>query len=153
MRVAVQILTISLMALTYNANAGKVDFNHRGVQNGAMIESCYHDPCSVAKVVKFNIIKKKPDSTLLKLNVVGGSRQWDSKKVIWNHNFHDIYITCSIKKPMIKAWDQTDIIPLNENAFSGVMWSSGSMYLQACHNFTGEPTKAVKKYGYNVKEE
>lgn len=48
MRVAVQILTVSLMALTYNANAAKVEFDHRGIQKGAVAETCYHEPPPMA---------------------------------------------------------------------------------------------------------
>ena len=153
MKIAFQTLVLSSIALTCNANAAKVEFDHRGIQKGAVAETCYHEPCTVTKVIKFDVLKKSPTSTLIKLKVLGGKREYDSKKVVWNHEFHDIYINCSIKSPTLKEWGETNIIYLNSNSFSGIDWPRGALYLQACHNFTDEPTKAVRKYGYNVKQD
>lgn len=143
-------LAIAFFVLPFSANAN--NFNHKGIQKGAISESCYHNPCSVVRVMKFEVLKKSPQSTLIKLNVVGGSRDWDAKKTIWNHSAHNLYVTCSIKKPTVKIDNQTTVIPLNRDPVPGVLYADTALYLQACHNFLGDETKAAKKYGYKVQD-
>lgn len=153
MKLSTKFLLVSILLLTFDANATNPTFNHKGIQKGAISESCYRDPCSVAKVMKFEILKKTPQATSIKLKLVGGSREWDAKKTLWNHDFHDVYVTCSIKKPTVKIGDQITIVPINpEGAISGVLISDAELYLHTCHNYYGAIEEAAKKYGYNVKE-
>ena len=103
--------------------------------------------------MNFELLKNKPDYRLIKLKVVGGQQSWNSKKTIWNHNFHDLYITCSLKQPSIKNGNQTTIIPINrQESVPGVLYADTTLYLQACHNFDGDSIDAAKKYGYNIKD-
>ena len=76
----------------------------------------------------------------------------EHKKKIWNHDFHTVYITCSIKKPTTQIDDQITILPLNAEGVPGVLFSDAQLYLKTCHNYTGDDTKAAKKYGYNVRD-
>ncbi len=149
----IKFLALPLALLAFNVNAANTSFNHKGIQKGATSSSCYHNPCSIVKVMNFKLLKDRPDHKLIKLKVVGGTQGWDSNKTIWNHNFHDLYITCSLKKPSIKNGNQTTIIPINrQEGVPGVLYADATLYLQACHNFDGDSTDAAKKYGYNVKE-
>lgn len=150
MKLSIGFVAVSLCALTFNVNAANPTFNHKGIQKGAISESCYRDPCLVVKVMKFEILKKTPQTTSIKLNVVGGYRGWDAKNTDWNHFFHDLYITCSIKKPTVQIGDQVTILPLNPEGVPGVLFSDAQLYIQTCHNYFGDDYKAAKKYGYNV---
>lgn len=152
MKLSTGFIAASLLALTFNATAANPTFSHKGIQKGAISESCYHNPCSIGKVMDFEIVKKTPQTTSIKLKLVGGSRDWDSKKIVWNHTAHNTYVTCSIKKPTVKIGDQVTIVPINpEGTISGVLISDAELYLQTCHNYEGEISKAAKKYGYNVR--
>lgn len=153
MKTSIKLILLALGLFALNANAANPTFNHKGIQKGATSSSCYRNPCSVVKVMDFKLLKNKPAYRLIKLKVVGGTQGWDSKKTIWNHDFHDLYITCSLKNPSVKIGDQTTIIPINrEEGVPGVLYFDSTIYLQACHNFDGDSTDAAKKYGYNVKE-
>ena len=128
-------------------------FDSSGVQQGAQLESCYHDPCSIAKVMEFKLIDQTPTASDIELTVVGGSRGFESESIEWNHEAHKIQIHCSITKPTLQIGDQVTVIPLNESGVPGVLWSDAETYMQACHNYTGEMGAGIQKYGYNVQEE
>lgn len=153
MKTLISLTLLSLGLFAFDANADSTNFNHKGIQKGAVSESCYREPCSVGKVMKFDILKKTPQTTLIKLKLVGGSRNYNSKKITWSHDFHDVYVTCSIKKPTVRMDDQITIVPINpEGAISGVLISDAELYLHTCHNYKGDISEAARKYGYNVKE-
>lgn len=153
MKLSIKFLFVPIILLAFDASAANTNFNHKGIQKGAISESCYRDPCSVAKVMKFEILKKTPQATSIKLKMVGGIREWNEKKITWNHDFHDVYVTCSIKKPIVKIGDQITVVPINpKGAISGVLISDAELYLHTCHNYYGAIEEAAKKYGYNVKE-
>ena len=153
MKLSTGFIAVSLLALTFSATAANPTFNHKGIQKGAISESCYRDPCSIGKVMNFEIVKKTPQTTLIKLKLVGGSRNWNTKKIVWNHDFHTVYVTCSIKKPTLERDDQITILPLNpESIVPGVLISDAELYLQACHNYSNYDPKAAKRYGYNVRD-
>ncbi len=133
------------------ASYGWYDF--RGAKKGAILESCYHDPCSVAKVIKNTIIKNNPDDdfVLIKLKLLGGSREWDSKKVIWNRQPHNVYITCSQNSPTTRTDSDSNLIPFNsELGVMGALMSDAQLYMKTCHNFDGDTADFAKKYGYDV---
>ena len=153
MKTSIKLILLSLGLFALNANAANPTFNHKGIQKGAESFSCYRDPCSVVKVMNFELLKSTSNYKLIKLKVVGGRQGWDSEKTIWNHHFHNLYITCSLKKPSVKNGEQTTIVPINRQmAVPGVLYADTTLYLKACHNFDGESTDAAKKYGYNVKD-
>lgn len=127
-------------------------FNFSGVQKGAKLESCYHDPCSIARVMEFKLIKQTPTESNIELTLVGGSRGWDAKQIEWNHEAHKIQIQCSITKPTIQIEDQVTIVPLNNSGVPGVLWSDAETYMQACHNYTGDMDAGIQQYGYNVQD-
>ena len=141
----------ALPGLAFEANQN-VKFNHSGVQKGAISESCYHDPCSVAKVTNFKQLQKSPEQSLIELTLLGGSRNWKSKKTLWNKSTHKVFITCSIERPTIAIDGQTTIVPLSPNGVPGVFYSDTTLYLRACHNYVGDDSKAAIKYGYNIQE-
>lgn len=126
-------------------------FDHRNIQKGATSENCYRDPCSIVRVMDFKLLDKRSDYHFLKLKVVGGTRNWDSKKIIWNHNFHNLYITCSLESPTIQNGDQITKLPINPKmGIPGVLFGDGMLYAQACHNYNGDVSDLANKYGYNV---
>lgn len=128
-------------------------FDYSGAQKGAQFESCYHDPCSIARVMDFKLIKQAPTESDIELTLVGGSREWDVDEVEWNHEAHKIQIHCSITKPTLQIGEQITVIPLNDSGVPGVLWSDAETYMQACHNYTGEMGAGIEQYGYNVQEE
>lgn len=135
--------------LSFSANA--IVFNHSGIQKGATSENCYHDPCSIVKVMDFQLLEKESKYHLIKLKAVGGTRAWKSKKIIWNHEPHNLYITCSRENPTVQNGDDTTTLPINpEMSIPGVLYGDGMLYSQACHNFNGDTTDLAKKYGYNI---
>ncbi len=126
-------------------------FDHSKAQIGATMESCYHDPCSVAKVMNFQILNQSPDDVDVELTVVGGSRGWEAKKVSWNHEKHTIQVTCSLEKPTLRIQGQVTVIPLSAQGVPGVLTSDAETYLQTCHgDFSGTIEDAATYYGYNV---
>lgn len=127
-------------------------FNHASVQKGAMIESCYHSPCSIAKVQAFKQLSQTPNSSNIELLVVGGSREWESKNIEWNHQPHSIQISCSITRPSIGFDDDQEILPLNASGVPGVIYASAVTYIQACHGDKVDVEQAISQYGYNVKD-
>ena len=130
-------------------------FNHSGIQKGAIAENCYHNPCSIVKVMDFKLLENEPDHHFIKLKVVGGTQAWNSKRIIWNHNFHNLYIMCSLQSPSIQNGDGITKLAINpDDGLPGVLWGDGQLYSQACHNFTkGDTTDLAKKYGYNIRED
>lgn len=130
-------------------------FNFSGAQKGTVMEFCYRDPCSVAKVTDFQILKQTAKDVDLELTLVGGSKGWDDTKISWNNTTHKVQITCSIDKPTIGMDGQVTVVPLNNNlGVPGVLMTDAEMYLYACHgDFNGTIENAVTKYGYNVQDE
>ena len=70
MKLSTGFIVASLLAITLNATAANPTFNHKGIQKGAISETCYRNPCSIGKVMKFEILKKTPQTTLIKLKLV-----------------------------------------------------------------------------------
>lgn len=131
----------------------KSNFDHSGVQVGAMLESCYHDPCSVSEVQAFQLQNTTPTESNIQLTLLGGSRGFDAPAVDWNTQPHNIQIHCSITKPTLQIDDQVTVIPLNSSGVPGVLWSDAETYMQACHNYTGGMGEGIKKFGYNVQDQ
>ena len=130
-----------------------IAFDFSGVQKGSQLESCYHDPCSIARVMEFKQLNQTPTETNIELTVVGGSREFEFEHIDWNHEAHKIQIQCSLTKPIVQIGEQVTVIPLNASGVSGVLWSDAETYLQACHNYTGEMMAGIQQYGYNVQED
>lgn len=130
-----------------------IAFDFSGVQKGSQLESCYHDPCSIARVMEFKQLNQTPTETIIELTVVGGSREFESEHIDWNHEARKIQIQCSLTKPIVQIGEQVTVIPLNASGVSGVLWSDAETYLQACHNYTGEMMAGIQQYGYNVQED
>ncbi|MDO4441057.1 MAG: hypothetical protein Q4B81_02625 [Moraxella sp.] len=136
------------------ANAKVVKFDHSGVKVGSIVESCYHNPCSGAKVIGFKKLSSSPSSAMIELKLLGYSRDWDSKKKDWNKKSHKIFITCSIDHPTLTIDGQVTTLPLNsENAIPGVLYSDYTMYAATCHGRDNlDETRLAKKYGYDVQD-
>ena len=130
----------------------KSNFDHSGVQVGAMLESCYHDPCTVAEVQNIKVLNQNSIESNIELTLLGGSRGFDAESVDWNVEPHKIQVHCSITKPTLQIDDQVTVIPLNTSGVSGVLWGSAETYMQACHNYTGEMGEGIQKFGYNVED-
>lgn len=128
-------------------------FDFSGVQKGAQLESCYHDPCTIGRVIAFKKLSQTPAESNIELTLVGGSRGWDAEKIEWNHDAHKIQIQCSLTKPTLQIGDQVTVVPLNDSGVPGVLWSDAETYMQACHNYTGEMGAGIQQYGYNVQAE
>lgn len=130
----------------------KSNFDHSGVQVGAMLESCYHDPCSVSEVQAFQLLNTTPTESDIELGLLGGSRGFEAESVDWNVEPHKIQVHCSITKPTLQIDDQVTVIPLNASGVPGVLWGDAETYMQACHNYTGEMGEGIQKFRYNVKD-
>lgn len=157
MKLPIKFLLVPVVLLAFDANAANSNFNHKGIQKGATSMSCYHDPCAVTRIMNFEITKKKPGYTQLKLKAVGGYRGWDDKKTIWDHEFYTMYVNCSLKRPNIAGSlnGENDILPIGvgDNSWiPGAQYPDVILYLQACHNYNGEPEKGGAKYGYKIRQ-
>lgn len=126
-------------------------FNHAKVQKGAIIESCYHSPCSIAKVQAFKQLSQTKNRSNIELLVIGGSREWDSKKIEWNYEPHTLQVSCSITQPSLGFGDDLEILPLNPSGVPGAIYSSAVVYTQACHA-NDDVEQVITKYGYNVND-
>lgn len=139
------------ISFTAQANANTAQFNHGGLIKGKVTETCYHEPCSVAKIQSYRVLTKSYAETKLELTLLGGSRNWEAKKISWNNTPHKIIVKCSYTQPTVQVGSQKTVIPLNDGlGVPGILMSSAELYLYACHNYTGEMTKAINRYGYNV---
>lgn len=140
-----------LFGLSATAVAGGSAFTQAGLNGQPVIKSCYRDPCSVARVMDYQVLQNNASNRLLKLKVAGGSQYWDSNKINWNNNFHNVYIRCSRTTPKVQIGTEKTLIPLNPKVgVPGVLVSDTELYLKACHNFDGRDTDAARKFGYNI---
>lgn len=127
-------------------------FNHSGVEPGKIMEFCYRDPCSVAKVQDFQILSKTAKDVDVELTLLGGSKGWEQTETEWSDSTHKIQITCSIEKPTVRMDGQVTVVPLNRDlGVPGVLMTDAEMYLNTCHgDFNGTIEEATIKYGYDV---
>lgn len=132
-----------------------VSFNHSGVQVGKVMEFCYRDPCSVAKVEDFQILSRTSNDVDMELTLLGGSKGWEQDETEWSDSTHKVQITCSIDKPTVRIEGQVTVIPLNNDlGVPGVLMTDAEMYAHACHgNFNGTLEEMTTNYGYNVHTE
>ena len=130
----------------------KIVFDHSEVQKKVTLESCYHDPCSVMRVMGFKQLGRTPTESNIELTVVGGTKGWEDKNVEWNHEAHTVQFKCSITKPTIGSGESANVVPLNDNGVPGVYWSDAEYYMHACHSYNGEMGEGIRKFGYNVQE-
>lgn len=139
------------MGLMTVIHANSAEFNHGGLIKGKVTETCYHEPCSVAQIQSYRVLNKGYAETKLEVTLLGGSRNWEAKEVSWNKTPHKVIVHCSYTQPTIQFGSQKTLIPLNDEwGVPGILMSSAELYLYACHNFTGDMTKAINRYGYNV---
>ena len=128
-----------------------VIFNFSGLKRGAVSTSCYHNPCSVAKIVSFRQLETTREYSRIELQLVGGEKAWNTRRIRWNPRPHTVTVNCSIQHPSISTAGETTLIPLgSETGVPGVLVSSAELYLLACHNFRGSLNEAATKYGYHV---
>lgn len=128
-----------------------VVFDHSGVQKKGTLQSCYRDPCSVARVMEFKQLSQTPTESNIELTVVGGSQGFEAKNVEWNHEAHKIRFKCSLTQPTVYIGDQETVVPLNNGlGVPGVLMVDSDFYTQACHNFEGDNSEIIQKYGYSV---
>lgn len=145
------IAALGLAASTQAATPAK--FNHTGIQKGKVIETCYHSPCSVAKFISYKQLNKTAIESKIQITLLGGSREWEAKKIDWNRSPHKVTVNCSYKRPTIQFDSQKTLIPLNDGlGVPGVLMVDAELYLYACHKFEGAIENAVRKYGYNVQD-
>jgi hypothetical protein len=120
-------------------------FDHSGIQKGAYIETCYHNPCSVAKVQSFKQLKQTATQSHIELMLMAGSKAWDSKKINWNSAPQQVHVFCSITHPIIQVGRQKTLLYINDGfGVPGVLMADAELYLQACHNFNSSVQKAAK---------
>lgn len=145
--------TTSILVATQSAIAGNIQFNHNGVKTGSIVENCYHNPCSGAKILNFKKLSGSSESAMLELNILGYSKNWKSNKKKWNKKPHKLYITCSIESPTVTIDGQVTTLPINPDmALAGVLQTDYHFYVQACHGKYIDETKLAEKFGYNLQE-
>lgn len=148
------ILTIGSFLFIQSTHAKPVKFDHSGVKVGSIIESCYHNPCSGAKITDFKKLSSSNNSAMLELTLLGFSQSWNSKKKQWNTQPHKVFITCSINNPTVTIDGQVTILPIgSEYGIPGVLYTDYTFYISACHGKDNlDEIKLAKKYGYHVEE-
>lgn len=144
------ILFISLFSL-FSMLVKAENFNHSAVKIGKITESCYHNPCSVAKIKGFRQLQKSPEQSMLELTLLGGKKEWKKKKIIWNKHPHKVYIICSKTHPTISIDGQSEVLPLSpDDMIPGVLMSDAELYFLACHAYKGNVEDGVNKFGYHA---
>ena len=134
--------------------ASAQSFNHSWLKRGAVSQSCYHDPCSVGKVVSFQKTRSTPEATTLNITLLGGEKSRNSSRIKWNSRPHTITVVCSKQRPTIISDQQETVIPLNTSLdVPGVLVSDAELYMQVCHNYGGSLEDGAAKFGYNVQED
>lgn len=53
MKLLIKILFVPIILLAFDASAANATFNHKGIQKGAISESCYRDPYVCLKPTLF----------------------------------------------------------------------------------------------------
>ena len=145
---------IAVVGFAATVQAAPAKFNHSGIQKGKVIETCYHSPCSVAKFVSYKQLNKTATESKIQVTLLGGSREWEAKKIDWNRSPHKVTVNCSYKRPTVQIGSQKTLIPLNDGlGVPGVLMVDAELYLYVCHKFEGSIDKAVQKYGYNVQDD
>jgi len=148
------ILFFGLLMSGYLFAQPAVKFDHTGIQKGAYTETCYHNPCSVARVQSFKQLKQTHTQSNIELTLIGGSKAWESQKIDWNKQPHKVQVFCSITHPMVQVGRQKTLLPINDGfGVPGALMVDAELYLQACHNFHSSVQKAAEIYGYDVKDE
>jgi hypothetical protein len=145
------------IGLTFNkaeSNKQNIQFNFLGLKRGSVFTSCYHNPCSISKIISFRKISESANKySRIKIRLLGGEKPWNSTRTKWNSRPHTVIVNCSIQHPFIYTSGQTTLIPLgSETGIPGVLVSSAELYLFACHNFRGSFSAAAAKYGYQVQD-
>ena len=129
-KVVLPILTIGSILFMQSANAKTIKFDHSGVKVGSVVESCYHNPCSGAKVTGFKKLSSSNDSAMLELTLLGFSQSWNNKKKQWNSQKHKIFVTCSIDSPTVTIDGQVTTLPINQDiAIAGVLQTDYAFYV------------------------
>lgn len=147
----VEILPVAAQDPEVNDEYQAVMFDHSGVQKKGVLQSCYRDPCSVARVMEFKQLSQTPTESNIELTVVGGSQGFEANDIEWNHQAHKIRFKCSLTQPTVYIDDQETVVPLNNGlGVPGVLMVDSDFYTQACHNHEGDNSEVINKYGYNV---
>lgn len=150
-------LTLGFCGLALNTVYAKpaAQFDHSGIRKGSVQETCYHSPCSVSKDISYRVLSKTATETKLEYTILGGSREWEAKKIDWNTRPHKLYVTCSVKKPTLQIDQQKTLIPFNlEMGVPGALTVDAEVYLHVCHNADyGDMDSIIRKFGYNVHDE
>jgi hypothetical protein len=79
-------------------------------KTNATSEDCYHDPCYISKSLSTKIISKSNKQTVVKIQVLGGYKDWESKKIKWNEKPSNLLLVCSKDRPRING----EILPKKE---------------------------------------
>ena len=106
-----------------------------GLRKGTINEGCYHDPCSVGKLLEVKKVTRIGEELKVDLMLLGATRDRDSKKYEWNDAPHEVIVTCSIRNPRTGfPGEEEETIPLNEDMIPGTLWNDTEFYLWVCHN-------------------
>ncbi|MGP5505241.1 hypothetical protein [Psychrobacter celer] len=148
-------LVISFGLLSIHSNAAST-FDQSWLKKGVSSTTCYHNPCTVTRIMDFQVTKNRPNYKQIKLKAVNGYKEWDSKKIMWDHDFYDIYANCSLSQPNLAGKPNSNgtILPLGvgDNSWvPGAMYPNTHLYLQVCHSYDGDIEKGGEKFGYNIK--
>ena len=134
--------------------ASAESFNHSWLKRGAVSQTCYHDPCSVGKVVSFQKTSATPAATTLNITLLGGEKPRNSSRIKWNSRPHTITVVCSKQRPTITSGRQETVILLNTSmGVPGVLVSDAELYMRVCHNYDGSLEDGAARFGYDVQED
>ena len=131
-------------------------FNFSKVQREKIIESCYENPCSIAKITEFQALNTAENDVEVELSFIGGTKDRNSSQINWSTKSGKFQVRCSIQQPAVRYRDQVTILPINSNINVVPMsiMAVADLYMKTCHgDFNGTLREASKKYGYNVPDD
>lgn len=131
-------------------------FDHSGIRVGTVTETCYREPCSVAKVLGFEVLPQNTGESRITLILLGGTRPYEGKAVSWNEQPHGVIIDCSVSRPSVATIGRPPVLlPLgSETGVPGVLTSAANLYLKACHNTSiGNMDTVISTFGYKVEHQ
>ncbi len=153
-------IDISFATSTENTNSDDSIFQpYLEPKNMISMGRCHMGSCSWAKWLSVEVLSATPKETELLVLLLGGDSEHEDDypdsaeeaKINWNREPHEVRIRCSLKRPSTTLGNQTTIIPLNPDlGIPGVLESSTSLYMLACHSHHGGPDEIINKYGYKV---
>lgn len=146
-----RVLPLCAALLPLAAHAESFDFSW--LKKGAISESCYHTPCSMAKVVSFENQGDFGGGVSLELELLDGERHSGRDPIQWNAKPHKVHVYCSKTKPTVTMHGDVTHLPLAPQRYPGALMAHGELYMRACHSYEGPVEDGAARFGYDLEDE